>query len=119
MFKDLPKKISRLIQSTIDISIDPRNQRGYQAITTKSIHYKSNLARDLLMEIVMLIDPACNLAIFLSNLTDCRILMNSPTDVSVKFFEKSFVTTEFCELVTTADWLHNVKTMLVCGGSAV
>ena len=97
MFKDLPKKISRLIQSTIDISIDPRNQRGYQAITTKSIHYKSNLARDLLMEIVMLIDPACNLAIFLCNLTDCRILMNSPTDVSVKFFEKSLVTTEFCE----------------------
>ena len=71
------------------------------------------------MEIVMEIDPACNLAIFLYNLADFRILMNSPTEVSVKFFGKSFVTTEFCEKVTTADWLHNVKNMLVCGSSAV
>ena len=56
---------------------------------------------------------------FLSNLSDLSVFISSLTDKSILLLENCFALTEFCKKVKFLDWLHEVKTLIICGDSAV
>ena len=94
------------IQSVFDINLNPKNQGGYQSIAQKSLHFKNTLLRDQLMKLVMLREDDCNLAMFVHNLTDFQVLLNTLTHITTLFFQTSFAQTDQCKTVKFVEWLH-------------
>ena len=56
---------------------------------------------------------------FLDNLSDLLIFLSSLTDKAIPLLDNSFARNEFCKDVKFLDWLHEVKTLIICGDSAV
>jgi hypothetical protein len=73
------RRISKWLQSFVDIKLDDRNRRGYQSVAQKSLHNKFTIVRDALMRLVMLLKDDCSLAIFLQTMKDLEVLMNALT----------------------------------------
>ena len=67
------------LQSFVDIKLDIKNRNGYLSVAQKSIHIKNTSERDALIRLVMLLGEECNLAMFLNNLNDLEVFLNTLT----------------------------------------
>ena len=87
------QRFAALLQSFVDIKLDPKNRSGFISILQKSLHFENTLIRDALIKLVMLIEDDCNLAMFIKTLTDFRVLLNSMTPQAAELFGSSFACT--------------------------
>ena len=100
------QRFTTWLQSFVDVKLDSRNRSGFISILQKSIHFKNTYIRDKLIELVMLAKDECNLAMFVKNLMDFKVFLNTMTPRATLFFDTSFCLTEFCKMVKTAHMLH-------------
>ena len=103
------------IQWSMDVSIDRKNHQGYQPVGVKSVHIKNSRIRDGLIGILLLDDERNHLGMLVSNLTDLKLLLLTPSEPARQFLDAAFVVTEFCQKVKDLDWECRSRAFLCCG----
>ena len=84
------------------------NAKGFKSILKKSVHFNNNRFRDVLMNITMLSNES-TLSMFVDNLDEFAMLLETQSPAVTAFFENCFLHTEFCKSVSNADWKTGIK----------